>query len=61
MAASQGTKRIPPFSRVQEAKAAGKKIRIEDVVQQAAKKFGKSDVTIRRAWARFGQRERRRQ
>jgi hypothetical protein len=49
------------FSRVQEAKAAGKKIRIEDVVQEAAEKFGKSDVTIRRAWARFGRRERQRQ
>jgi hypothetical protein len=49
------------FSRVQEAKKAGKKIRIEDLVQEAAKKFGKSDVTIRRAWARFGRRERQRQ
>jgi hypothetical protein len=48
------------FSRVQEVKAAGKKIRIEDVVQEAAEKFGKSDVTIRRAWARFGRRERQR-
>ena len=48
------------FSRVQEARAAGKKIRIEDVIQGAAEKFGKSDVTIRRAWARFGRRERQR-
>jgi hypothetical protein len=48
------------FSRVREAKKAGKKIRIEDSVQEAAKKFGKSDVTIRRAWARFGRRERQR-
>ena len=31
-----------------------KKIRIEDIVQDAAEKFGKSDVTIRRAWQRFG-------
>ena len=30
-----------------------KKIRIEDIVQDAAGKFGKSDVTIRRAWQRF--------
>jgi hypothetical protein len=30
-----------------------KKIRIEDIVQDAAEKFGKSDVTIRRAWQRF--------
>jgi len=49
------------FSRVQEARAAGKKIRIEGEIQQAATKFGKSDVTIRRAWARFGRRERQRQ
>ena len=49
------------FSRVQEARAAGKKIRIEGVIQQAATKFGKSDVTIRRTWARFGRRERQRQ
>ena len=48
------------FSRVQETKTAGKKIRIEDVVQEAAEKFGKSDVTIRRAWPRFGRRERQR-
>ena len=48
------------FSRVQKAKAAGKEIRIEDVVQEAAEKFGKSDVTIRRAWVRFGRRERQR-
>ena len=48
------------FSHFQEVKAAGRKIRIEDLVQKAAKKFGKSDVTIRRAWARFGGRERRR-
>ena len=39
-------------------RAAGEKIRIEDVVQEAAEKFGKSDVTIRRAWQRFGQQER---
>ena len=45
-------------SRVQEARAAGKKIKIEDVIQDAAEKFDKSDVTIRRAWQRFGQRER---
>jgi hypothetical protein len=49
------------FSRVQDARAARKKIRIEDVIQEAAGTFGKSDVTIRRAWARFGRRERQRQ
>jgi hypothetical protein len=49
------------WSRVQEARAAGKKIRIEDVIQEAAEKFGKSDVTIRRAWVRFGRREQQRQ
>jgi hypothetical protein len=49
------------FSRVQDATAAGKKIRIEDAIQEAAVKFGKSDVTIRRAWVRFGRCERQRQ
>jgi hypothetical protein len=47
-------------TRVQQARSAGEKIRIEDVVQEAAVKFGKSDVTVRRAWARFGRRERER-
>jgi hypothetical protein len=47
--------------RVEQARAAGQKIRIEDVVQDAAEKFDKSDVTIRRAWTRFGGRERQRQ
>jgi len=46
------------WSRVQDARAADEKIRIEDVVQEAAEKFDKSDVTIRRAWQRFGQLER---
>ena len=46
------------WSRVEEARAAEKKIKIEDVMQEAAEKFGKSDVTIRRAWQRFGQLER---
>jgi len=49
------------FTRVQQARLAGDKIRIEDVIQDAAEKFGKSDVTIRRAWQRFGRRERQRQ
>jgi hypothetical protein len=40
------------------ARAAKKKIRIEDLVQDAAIKFEKSDVTIRRAWQRFRHRER---
>ncbi|MGC1178005.1 MAG: hypothetical protein ACLQF1_22195 [Methyloceanibacter sp.] len=46
------------WSRVQEARAAGEEIRIEDVMQDAAERFDKSDVTIRRAWQRFGQLER---
>ena len=46
------------WSRVQDAQAADEKIRIEDVVQEAAEKFEKSDVTIRRAWQRFGRLER---
>ena len=45
---------------LEEARAARKKIRIEDVVQEAAEKFDKSDVTIRRAWQRFSPRERQR-
>src|SRR5262245_34374236 len=47
-------------SRVQHVRKAGDKVRIEDVVHEAAEKFGKSDVTIRRAWSRFGRRERQR-
>jgi hypothetical protein len=46
--------------RVQETRAAHKKIHIEDVIQEAAVKFDKSDVTVRRAWRRFGPRERQR-
>jgi hypothetical protein len=46
------------WSRVQEARAAGKEIWIETVMQDAAERFDKSDVTIRRAWQRFGQLER---
>jgi hypothetical protein len=45
-------------SELAAARKAEKKIRIEDLVQDAAEKFGKSDVTIRRAWRRFGRRER---
>lgn len=45
-------------SELTAARRAKKKIRIEDLVQDAAMKFGKSDVTIRRAWRRFGRRER---
>jgi hypothetical protein len=45
---------------LEKAQAASKTIRIEDVVQDAAEKFGKSDVTIRRAWQRFRRRERQR-
>ena len=45
-------------SQLAAARNARKKIRIEDLVQDAAVKFGKSDVTIRRAWQRFRRRER---
>jgi hypothetical protein len=48
------------WSRVQEGRAAHKKIRVEDVIQDAAEKFNRSDVTIRRVWRRFGRFERRR-
>jgi hypothetical protein len=47
-------------SHVENAKAAGEKIRVEDIVRDAAEKFEKSDVTIKRAWTRFGRRERQR-
>jgi hypothetical protein len=47
-------------SQLEKARAAKKKIRIEDVIQDAAVKFGKSDVTIRRAWQRFSHHEWRR-
>ena len=46
------------WSRVQAARGAGKEIRIEDVVEEAAEKFSKSEETIRRAWKRFGKLER---
>ena len=46
------------WSRLQDARATNKKLRIEDVVQEAAEKFDKSDGTIRRAWQRFGDHER---
>jgi hypothetical protein len=46
------------WSRVQEGRARGKKIRIEDAIQDAAEKFDRSDVTIRRVWRRFGPLER---
>jgi hypothetical protein len=48
------------WSRVQRARAAGEKIGIENAVQDAAEKFGKSDFTTRRAWRRFGRSERQR-
>jgi hypothetical protein len=47
-------------SQLAAARKGKKKIRIEDIVQDAAEKFGKSDVTIRRAWQRFGPLERQR-
>jgi hypothetical protein len=43
--------------RVETLRAAQKETRIEDVVQEAAEKFGKADVTIRRAWTKFGKLE----
>jgi hypothetical protein len=46
------------WSRVLAAREANKKIRIEDVVQEASEHFYKSDETIRRAWKRFGRFER---
>lgn len=48
------------WSQVQDARAADKETRIEDLIQEAAEKFDRSDVTIRRAWGRFGPRERQR-
>ncbi len=45
-------------SELAAARKAKKKVRIEDLVQEAAEKFSKSDVTIRRAWQRFRRRER---
>jgi hypothetical protein len=39
---------------------AQKKIGVEALIQDAAEKFDRSDVTIRRAWRRFGRRERQR-
>jgi hypothetical protein len=48
------------WSHVRLARAAGKEISIENVVQEAAETFGKSDETIRRAWKRFGRLEQQR-
>ena len=45
-------------SQIRQAEASHKKVKIEDLIQAAAEKFGKSDVTIRRAWQRFRHRER---
>jgi hypothetical protein len=45
-------------SELAAARKAKKKVRIEDLVQDAAEKFDKSDVTVRRAWQRFRDRER---
>jgi hypothetical protein len=47
-------------SQLQAAKTAQKRIPIEHLIQDAAEKFDRSDVTIRRAWGRFGRRERQR-
>jgi hypothetical protein len=46
--------------RVQTLRATGQKVSIEDVIQEAAEKFGKHDITIRRAWGKFGGLEKRR-
>ena len=46
------------WSKRQAARSAGEKVRIVDLVQEAAEKFGRGDATIRRAWERFGRRER---
>jgi hypothetical protein len=46
------------WQRVLEARVSNKKFRIEDAIQEAADKFAKSDVTIRRAWRRFGSSQR---
>ena len=48
------------WARVQKARAAGDEIDIEDVILEAEEKFYRSDGTIRRAWRRFGGRERQR-
>jgi hypothetical protein len=40
--------------RVKTLRDAGEEIRLEDVIQEAAEKFGKADITIRRAWGKFG-------
>ena len=48
------------WSKQQAARSAGEKARIVDLVQEAAEKFGRGDATIRRAWERFGRRERQR-
>jgi hypothetical protein len=47
-------------SQLRATRAAQKKTRIEDLIQEAAEKFDRSDVTIRRAWRRFGRHERER-
>jgi hypothetical protein len=40
--------------RVEILRATDQEISIEDVIQEAAEKFGKHDITIRRAWGKFG-------
>jgi len=46
------------WSHVLGARAAHRKMTIEDAIQEAAEHFDKSDETIRRAWKRFGRLER---
>jgi hypothetical protein len=48
------------WARVQKARAAGDDMDIEDIILEAEEKFDRSDGTIRRAWRRFGGRERQR-
>ena len=47
-------------SRLRDARVKQKKSRVEDLIQEAAAKFERSDTTIRRAWRRFGRLERMR-
>jgi hypothetical protein len=48
------------FVRWQKGRLEGKPLRLEDLIQEAAEKFDKSDSTTRRAWQRFGRAEKKR-
>jgi len=43
--------------RVESLRLAKQEVSIEEVIQEAAEKFGKADITIRRAWGKFGRLE----